>query len=152
MIVIGEETIIPHLRAIGRWRCNTEIQGASPRAIYTEDLQATCAFYTKCLGLTCRYEPAAFPTKASLSTAHRSVLWVIAATPSEIRDLGSSKLSLSAVGLRSLLDQLRNNGIEYDLRQTPVQDWRVMFSDPNGIRVVIDFPPQEQPTDPMQWS
>lgn len=152
MVVIGEEAIIPQLRAIGRWRCNTEIQGASPRAIYTEDLRTTCAFYTKYLGLICRYEPAAFPTKASLSTEHRSVLWVIAATSSEVRSLGSSKLSLSAVGLRSLLDQLRNNDIAYDLRQTPIQEWRVMFTDPNGTRIEIDFPPQEQPTDPMQWS
>lgn len=152
MILTRGKTVIARLRAIGRWRCDTEIQGASPCTVYTRDLRATCAFYSKYLGLICRDEPSAFPAKALLSTKQRSVLWVIAATPSEIRDLGSSKLSLSAVGLRSLLDQLRNNDIAYDLRQTPVQDWRVMFSDPNGIRIVIDFPPQEQPTDPMQWS
>ena len=143
---------IPQIGAIGRWRGGTEIQGASPCTIYTQDLRATCAFYTKYLGLICRYNPAALSTKAELSTRHRSVLWVIAATSSEVRDLGSSKLSLSAVGLRALLDQLRNSDIAYDLGQTPIQEWRVTFADPNGITIVVDFPPQEQPTDPMQWS
>ena len=153
MILLGRRAIIPQIRAIGRrWRGGAEIQGASPCTIYTRDLQATCAFYTKYLGLICRYGPAALATKALLSTRHRSVLWVIAATSFEVRNLGSSKLSLSAVGLRALLDQLRNNDIAYDLGQTPIQEWRVTFSDPNGIRIVVDFPPQEQPTDPMQWS
>src|ERR1044071_2349203 len=115
---------IPQIRAIGRWRGGTEIQGASP-----------CIFYTKYLGLICRYDPAALSTKAELSTRHRSVLWVIAATSSEVRDLGSSKLSLSAVGLRALLDQLRNSDIAYDLGQTSIQEWRVTFADPNGIRI-----------------
>ena len=85
MILARGKTVIARLRAIGRWRCDTEIQGASPCTVYTRDLRATCAFYSKYLGLICRDEPSAFPAKALLSTKQRAVLWVIAATPSVIR-------------------------------------------------------------------
>lgn len=129
-----------------------EIQGKNRFTIYTNDLRPICAFYAKFLGLTCQYEPPPMPIAAVLSVKLRPVLQVILAESSNRTEVRPATLSLSGVGLRVLLDRLKNNDIAYDLSQTPFEEWRVTFLDPEGRKLVIDFPPQEQPMDPIQWS
>ena len=114
--------------------------------VLTDDVPATVAFYCDLLGLTDGARPPLGFDGAWLYAGGQAVLHIIGERPkSELRPGVIDHMAFSATGLRATVAMLEARGVQYQCRQQNGSGvWQVFVHDPNGARVELDFPPDEE--------
>lgn len=116
--------------------------------VLTEDLARTLEFYVGLLGLSEGFRPPLPFPGAWLYAGEQAVLHVIAGRPLPTERRGVlDHIAFSATELREMMARLDAASIRYDLsRQVASRVWQLFIFDPNGARVELNFPPEEEAT------
>jgi catechol 2,3-dioxygenase-like lactoylglutathione lyase family enzyme len=121
------------------------ISGMNHFTVLTDDLDATRAFYVDLLGLTEGFRPDFDFPGAWLYAGGQAILHIIAGRrlPADPRGV-IDHMAFSARDLRAVAARLKDQGIDYDLRQLPgTGAWQLFCRDPSGARVELDFEASE---------
>ncbi|MBM3394083.1 MAG: glyoxalase [Betaproteobacteria bacterium] len=117
------------------------IAGMNHFTVLTSDLERCKRFYTGILGLTEGYRPPLTFPGAWLYCGSQAVLHVIAGRPLPAEAQGViDHMAFSAEDLQAVVNTLKSNGIQYELRrQKGPETWQLFCYDPDGARVELDF-------------
>jgi catechol 2,3-dioxygenase-like lactoylglutathione lyase family enzyme len=113
--------------------------------VLTNDLDATKAFYIDLLGLREGFRPDLGFAGVWLYVGDQAILHVVAGrgVPSNPRG-AIDHMAFSARDLVAVTAQLKQRGIDYDLRRLPSTGaWQLFCLDPSGARVELDFDASE---------
>jgi len=122
------------------------ITGMNHFTVLSEDLERTRAFYVGLLGLSEGPRPPLGFPGMWLYAGSAPILHVIGgrALPAE-RGGVLDHMAFSARDLAGVLGRLEAAGVESSLRRQPESGvWQLFCHDPNGARVELDFPADEQ--------
>ncbi len=121
------------------------IEGMNHFTVLSSDLQRSKSFYIDILGLTEGYRPPfAFPG-AWLYVGNQAILHIMAGKPIPTHTAGViDHMAFTASNLQSVVDTLKQQGIQYDLhRLKGLESWQLFCHDPDGAKVELDFPASE---------
>jgi catechol 2,3-dioxygenase-like lactoylglutathione lyase family enzyme len=118
-------------------------------AVHTRDAGATAEFYSFALGLERGPRPDFTVAGVWLYCGNHPLVHIVE-TPREPGPDGLlDHVAFSGTGLPEFVSKLESHGIAYDLRRFPDGSsyggaWQLFFRDPNGVRIEVDFPGNEQ--------
>jgi catechol 2,3-dioxygenase-like lactoylglutathione lyase family enzyme len=120
--------------------------GMNHFTILTDDVAGTVSFYHEFVGLADGYRPPLGFPGAWLYVGGTAVLHIVGGRPREQLKAGViDHIAFSATGLAPSLARLEERGIQYACRQqAELGTWQVFFLDPNGVRIELDFAPEEK--------
>ena len=113
--------------------------------ILAQDLRETCDFYRDLLGLTEGYRPDMGFPGAWLYAGDTAVLHVVLKSPLPQTRAGVlDHMAFSASNLPGVVAKLKQRKVKYNLgRQVETGTWQLFMHDPNGAKVELDFPANE---------
>ena len=122
------------------------IQGLNHYNVLTDDVEATVRFYSDVLQLHAGPRPPLNFPGAWLYSNGQAVVHVSGGrSRDELRPGVLDHIAFSASDLQGTLEALKAHGVEHVCRRQPSSGvWQVFFNDPNGAKVELDFPAQEQ--------
>ena len=116
--------------------------------ILTDNLDQTLAFYAEHLDLHPGARPPfTFPGAWLYAREGKQpILHVIAGKQKDVLVPGViDHMAFTGRDLPSTVGKLKARGIDYELRRLPsYETWQLIFYDPNGARVELDFDPTEK--------
>jgi catechol 2,3-dioxygenase-like lactoylglutathione lyase family enzyme len=122
------------------------ISGMNHFNVLTDDVDATRAFYVGILGLTEGDRPPLAFDGAWFYVGGRAILHISKAKLPADRKGVIDHIAFSASDLKGTVARLRQNNVEFALRQqVGTRIWQLFCNDPMGATVELDFDPSESP-------
>ena len=120
------------------------IQGMNHFNVLTDDVETTRRFYVDVIGLTeGERPPLGFPG-TWLYAGGRAILHVSYARLPKDRAGVIDHIAFSATDIKATTARLKENGVEFVLRQqVGTRIWQLFCHDPMGAKVELDFDPSE---------
>ena len=122
------------------------IEGMNHFTVLTDDVAKTVSFYGEVLGLLPGARPNLDFPGAWLYAGQQPILHIVGGRGREALKPGViDHIAFSARGLSATLATLAAHNVEHICRrQAGSGVWQVFFFDPNGARVELDFPADEE--------
>ena len=121
------------------------IEGMNHFTVLSSDLEKSKNFYMNILGLKEGYRPPFEFPGAWLYSGEHAILHIMAGRPMPTNAAGViDHMAFTASNLQSVIDQLKQHGIQYQLKRLPgLEIWQLFCHDPDGAKVELDFAASE---------
>lgn len=124
---------------------NMKIVGMNHFTVLSHDVDLTASFYQEVLGLKLGYRPNLTVPGAWLYVEEKAVLHIIGVhSQAKLIEGVIDHIAFSGVGLGKFISHLNQLNIPHKYHQQIGSNiWQVVFYDPSGAKVEVNFEPSE---------